>query len=126
MSALSHSKECDGRMILNAVHGIGPIIHNRLMAKFDNDPWKILRAKESELNQVNGVGKKTIASIKQILESKWIDKEKYKLGKMGARFIHSTELPEFLSQLMDPPIGLYLLGEIPQLPFFSIVGTPTP
>ncbi len=126
MSYSKDSMESDGRMVLNAAKGIGPITLNRLMEKFSSDPWEILSASEDELKQVRGVGNHAIASIKQTLSSSWLEKEKQKLNKMGGRFLHGSELPEFLAQLMDPPIGLYCFGEIPKLPCVSIVGTRSP
>ena len=48
------------------------------------------------------------------------------MEKMGTRFIHTTQLPEHLDQLMDPPIGLYMLGKVPNSPCISIVGTRAP
>ncbi len=116
----------DSRMLLNASHGIGPVIFSRLMASFENNPARIISALDSELLKVNGIGKNTIESMREKISSGWLDKEKQKMEKMGAQFIHTNQLPEHLEQLMDPPTGLYTLGEVPKSPCISIVGTRYP
>ena len=89
---------------------------------------KIIRLEliDSELLKVNGIGKNTIESMREKISSGWLDKEKQKMEKMGAQFIHTNQLPEHLEQLMDPPTGLYTLGEVPKSPCISIVGTTNP
>ena len=96
------------------------------MASFENNPARIISALDSELLKVNGIGKNTIESMREKISSGWLDKEKQKMEKMGAKFIHTTQLPEHLEQLMDPPTGLYTLGEVPKSPCISIVGTRYP
>ena len=116
----------DSFMILNASPGIGPVLTSRLMENFHHDPLKILDAADSQLQSVRGVGRQSIDSMRQILKSKWIDKEKQKLQQLGGYFVHNNEIPENLTQLNDSPLGLYCLGEIPKLPYVSIVGTRVP
>lgn len=99
---------------------------NRLIERFGRDPWQILSAKPKELTEVRGVGNQVVQSMQKLVSSGWLEKEKQKLVKMAGKFIHSNELPDFLSQVADPPIGLYCLGKIPQLPCLSIVGTRVP
>ena len=126
VSVLNKKEVSDGRLLLNAVYGLGPVSLNRLFQKFGNDPWKILSAKKSELQQVKGIRDKVIDSIQKTLSSDWLTKERQKLHKIGARFIYGEELPKHLTELMDPPVGLYCLGEIPRIPCISIVGTRVP
>ena len=126
MSQLDKGKERDGRMVLNSVPGVGPVILNRLIERFTRDPWQILSANQAELRQVKGVGNQVVESMQKLLNSGWLKKEKEKMEKMSARFVHTDELPKFLNQLTDPPIGLYCLGEIPKQPCISIVGTRGP
>ena len=104
----------DSFMILNASPGIGPVLTSRLMENFHHDPLKILDATDSQLQSVRGVGRQSIDSMRQILKSKWIDKEKQKLQQLGGYFVHNNEIPENLTQLNDSPLGLYCLGEIPK------------
>ena len=118
--------EDEGRMILNGINGVGPVILSRLLERFSNDPWKILQASQSALNGVRGVGSQLAENINCAQSSDWLEKEKVKLGKIGATFISGSNLPNFLEELDDPPIGLYCLGEVPSLPCISIVGTRVP
>jgi len=118
--------EDEGRMLLNGINGIGPVMLSRLLERFSNDPWKILSASHSALSGVRGVGSQLAENIIFARSSDWLEKEKKKLGKMGASFISGSHLPNFLEELDDPPIGLYCLGKVPSLPCVSIVGTRVP
>ena len=113
-------------MILNAIPGIGPVMLNRLLDHFAQDPWEIIHANPSKLTQIKGIGKKLIQSITETNWIEWLSRETEKLGKMNGCFIHNEEIPSYLSELEDPPAGLYCLGEIPPLPCISIVGTRIP
>ncbi len=122
----SHRCASDGHMFLNSVQGIGPILLNRLFGRFEDDPWKILSSTPSELSNVKGVGKQLAQTIQNAHAHDWLKKEKKKLHQMGGQFLVKEQLPGFLNQLPDPPIGLYSLGEIPTGTFVSIVGTRGP
>ena len=65
-------------------------------------------------------------AIRQAVSSRWLEKEKEKLTKMGGVFLLGNQVSEYLEQLSDPPLGLYCLGQIPCLPCISIVGTRIP
>ena len=116
----------DGFMYLNSVNGIGPITLNRLLERFNGDPWKVLSASAQDLASVKGVGNQLVETLQDNNASEWLKKEKEKLFKMGGHFLRREQFPEFLNELPDPPIGLYTLGEIPSTPFVSIVGTRIP
>ena len=122
----SDKSERNGRMILNAVSGIGPVMLRRLLNSFDQDPWAIINANPSNLEKIKGIGKKIIQSITETNWVDWLCRESEKLAKMRGHFLYDNELPLYLHELQDPPAGLYCLGEIPQLPFISIVGTRIP
>ena len=116
----------DGFMYLNSVNGIGPITLNRLLERFNGDPWKVLSATTQDLASVKGVGNQLVETLQNNNASEWLKKEKENLFKMGGHFLRREQFPEFLNELPDPPIGLYTLGEIPRTPFVSIVGTRIP
>ena len=116
----------DGFMYLNSVNGIGPITLNRLLERFNGDPWKVLSASAQDLASVKGVGNQLVETLQNNNASEWLKKEKENLFKMGGYFLEREQFPEFLNELPDPPIGLYTLGEIPKTPFVSIVGTRIP
>ncbi|MGA1115528.1 MAG: DNA-processing protein DprA [Opitutales bacterium] len=113
-------------MYLNSVNGIGPITLNRLLERFQSDPWKVLSASAKDLATVRGVGDQLIQTLQANNATEWLKKEKEKLSKMGGHFWGREHFPSFLNELPDPPIGLYTLGEIPSTPFVSIVGTRIP
>jgi len=113
-------------MVLNAIPGIGPVMLKRLLDHFAEDSWEIIHANPSKLATIKGIGKKLIQSITETNWIDWLNRETEKLSKMNGCFIHKAEIPSYLSELEDPPAGLYCLGEIPQLPCISIVGTRIP
>ena len=113
-------------MLLNSVPGIGPVTFQYLLDSFNQNPSEILSANEAELLKVNGVGKMVSQAIRQAVSSRWLEKEKEKLTKMGGVFLLGNQVSEYLEQLSDPPLGLYCLGQIPCLPCISIVGTRIP
>ena len=47
---------------------------------------------------------------------------------MGARYFTywDSEYPELLKIIYDAPVGIFVLGKIPQLPCIGIVGTRHP
>jgi DNA processing protein len=126
VSKYSNRDERDGRMLLNSIHGLGPIILSRLLDSFEHCPWKILTSTKSELIKVKGVGEKACEAIINASSSNWLEKEKEKLANLGGRFLFDSEISENLKELNDTPIGLYCLGEVPPLPCLSIVGTRVP
>ena len=99
---------------------------NRLLERFNGDPWKVLSASAQDLASVKGVGNQLVETLQNNNAPEWLKKEKENLLKMGGHFLGREQFPEFLNELPDPPIGLYTLGEIPKTPFVSIVGTRIP
>ena len=62
----SHQKyHADGFMYLNSVNGIGPITLNRLLERFNGDPWKVLSASAQDLASVKGVGNQLVETLQQ-------------------------------------------------------------
>ena len=77
--------------------------------------------------QVEGISSDLAAKTKGIdLE---LDKmAEDKTASIGARYLtyRDSDYPEHLKTIYDAPIGIFVIGEIPQLPCLGIVGTRQP
>jgi len=116
----------DAFLLLNGISGIGPITAKNLLSVFKGNPCAVFEASERELITIPGVGKKIISSIKNPNNYEWLQSEKEKIKQRNATFLIQSDLPDFLLQIYDPPIGLYVSGTIPDRPCFGIVGTRIP
>ncbi len=116
----------DAYLLLNGLPKVGPISARNLMEYFEGDPSAVFQAKKSDLHSVNGVGTKMIDSLTDSKNQDWLISEKKKIKSRDASFITQPELPSLLLEIYDPPIGLYVKGEMPNLPFIAIVGTRNP
>lgn len=115
-------------IVLNAISHIGPVSVRRLLDAFGQDPCRILQASPSELKQVKGIGEKAVDSIRSWKQSFDLSKELQKLEEANAVFIACDEphYPSILTQLYDPPIGLYQRGHyhLPESqPAIAIIGS---
>ena len=102
----------DAFLLLNGISGIGPITAKNLLSVFKGNPCAVFEASERELITIPGVGKKIISSIKNPNNYEWLQSEKEKIKQRNATFLIQSDLPDFLLQIYDPPIGLYVSGTI--------------
>ncbi len=116
----------DSLLLLNGLPNIGPVSVRRLLDRFGDDPRDIFRAHRGELGAVRGVGNKIIDSILDERHQDWLTKEKQKLETRKVAFLGNESYPPLLNEIYDPPVGLYLAGELPPGPYLSIVGTRNP
>ena len=116
----------DSLLLLNGLPNLGPVSVRRLLERFGVDPRKIFRASRGELGSVRGVGDKIINSIFDEGHQDWLVKEKKNLESRKVAFLGSESYPPLLNEIYDPPVGLYLAGELPPGPYLSIVGTRNP
>ena len=116
----------DSLLLLNSLPGLGPVTARRLLERFGDDPREILKAGRSELSSVSGVGEKIIGSIQGEDHEAWLTKEKERLARGAFSFLEGADFPPLLGEIYDPPLGLYLAGELPSGPYLSIVGTRNP
>ena len=114
----------DSLLLLNGLPNLGPVSVRRLLERFGDDPRDIFRATRGELGAVRGVGNKIIDSILDEGHQDWLVKEKKNLESRKVAFLESESYPPLLNEIYDPPVGLYLAGELPPGPYLSIVGTP--
>ncbi len=100
-------------MALNATAQVGSVIFRRLMEHF-GATRKILEASEEELRRVEGIGSVTARKIKNAYKEKEPEKEWKRAKALGIKIIPCTseEFPAGLKKIHDPPIVLYVRGEI--------------
>lgn len=105
---------------LNMVLDIGSIRLKRLLEHFCA-PEKILEASLEELTSVFGIGDKIAQRIKS-LKPEDTERELQSAKKMGLKILvqDDEEYPENLKNIIDPPIVLYVKGELRKEDNFSI------
>ena len=98
---------------LNMVNGIGPIRVRALLDRF-NEPQAILSASKSDLMQVEGVGEEVARSVMSWREQADLDAELQRIEKAGVRVVarDDAEYPKHLREVYDPPVVLYVKGEL--------------
>jgi DNA processing protein len=105
---------------LNMVCDIGSIRLNKLL-RFFHQPENILKAPVDKLNAVSGIGEKIAHEITS-LRKEDIDKEFSLTKKLGLKILTPQDAgyPENLKNIPDPPIVLYVKGQIEEKDKFSI------
>ena len=106
--------------------GIGPIVFARLLVHF-GDAETALGLSAGQLQTVKGIGRETVESIARSRDEAQIEAEVEAAAEHGLRIICQADpdYPEGLKRIADPPIVLYVKGEL--LPTdaiaIAIVGT---
>lgn len=97
---------------LNMVLDIGSIRLKRLLEYFGT-AQNILKASPEELTSVFGIGGKIAQNIKS-LKPETLEKELQSARKLGLKILvqDDEEYPENLKNIIDPPIVLYVKGEL--------------
>lgn len=111
---------------LNMVRGIGPRTANQLLNRFGS-PAQVFAASRLSL-QKEGLKPET---IQELQDSSILDKanaEIERLEKLGAEVItlDDENYPELLREIHDPPIALYVRGDLKQAcerPCLAVVGS---
>jgi len=105
---------------LNMVADIGSIRLNKLLGYFEK-PENILKASAEKLMAVSGIGQKIAENIhsfkKEDLDRELALVKKYRLKILTQ---DDKEYPENLKNIYDPPIVLYIKGELKEEDKFSI------
>ncbi len=104
--------DTEASIALNMIAGLGPVRMRKLLEVFET-PERVLVARESELRRVPGIGE-LAASI-----AKWethvdLPAELARVRDFGAQVIttSSTEYPRQLREIYNPPILLYVWGQL--------------
>jgi DNA processing protein len=98
---------------LNMIEGLGPVSVRRLIDTLGS-PEAILDADRDALMEARGVGEKLALKIITRREDIEINEELEKVAEIGARIITPVddEYPDSLKAIHDPPLALYILGQI--------------
>ncbi len=121
--------ETEAHIALNMVPRLGPVRLRRLLDVFET-PQRILSASAMELERVEGIGPQAAHSIAGWEKSVDLSAELRRIADFGARVIIPSdgEYPELLRTIHDPPIVLYVRGQLTERDRHAIgvVGTRKP
>lgn len=101
-------------ILLNMSTGVGSIRTKALLDRFGS-PENILKARLEELTSVAGVGPKTAENILNTVKNRSLLDEELKLARKESVKIITVfdkDYPARLKEIYDPPIVLYVKGEI--------------
>ncbi len=98
---------------LNLIEGVGPIRVRQLLDHF-GDPPAILHASREDLLRVRGIGDDIAAAIAGWEKTVDLEGELRRIADFGCRIVVQTdpEYPQLLKQIYDPPVVLYVKGEL--------------
>ena len=114
---------------LTAVQGIGPTRLRALVAHFRSTE-KIFQAPIKELTSIDGIDYKTARNILSYSDFKFGEQQTQKAKTDGVEIISfwDERYPENLKRIYDPPVCIYVKGELTKQDKFaiSVVGTRLP
>ena len=98
---------------LNLIEHVGPVRVRQLLEHFGDAP-AILRASKAQLLQVRGIGEDTAEAIAAWEKTTDLGAELKRIAEFGCHIItqDDPQYPESLRQIYDPPIVLYVKGEL--------------
>src|SRR5437899_356280 len=98
---------------LNLIEHVGPIRVRQLLEHFGDAP-AILSASKQQLLQARNIGEETADAIANWEKNVDLGAELKRINEFGCRIITQAdqEYPELLRQIYDPPIVLYVKGEL--------------
>ena len=100
-------------LALNLIEHVGPVRVRQLLECFGDAP-AILGASRQQLLKVCGIGEETAESISGWEKTVDLAAELKRIADFGCRIVTQAdpEYPELLRQIYDPPIVLYVKGEL--------------
>ena len=98
---------------LNMIEHVGPVRVRQLL-EFFGEASAILKASRSQLLQVRGIGEDTAEAIANWEKNIDLTAELKRIQEYGCHILIQTddEYPELLRQIYDPPIVLYVKGQL--------------
>lgn len=98
---------------LNLIENVGPIRVRQLLEHF-GDASAILGASRQELCRVRGIGEEIAEAIAHWEKSIDLGAELKRIADFGCRIVTQAdgEYPELLRQIYDPPVVLYVKGQL--------------
>jgi DNA processing protein len=112
---------------LNMLPRVGPVRVRKLLEVFGS-PEKILQATLSDLHSVQGIGIEVAESIASWERHSRLEEELEHTRAVGATILTQADpsYPALLKEIHDPPIVLYVCGELRDPHAIGIVGTRKP
>ncbi len=121
--------EREALISLNMMEQVGPVTADTLASELGSY-CAIFNAKEGEMEKVCGIGRRTVAAICRQRSDVAFEEELDKAESLDIRVITriDSEYPDFLRNIHDPPLALYVRGEFKSRDAESvaIVGTRRP
>ncbi len=118
--------ETEACIALNMIPKLGPVLMRRLLDYFGT-PQRILQAKAGELRLIEGVGPEISGSIATWETQIDLSAELARVAAFGAHVLTQADAayPPLLKQIHNPPIVLYVWGELTERDrhAISIVGS---
>jgi DNA processing protein len=107
---MDHRAAC---VALNMIEHVGPVRVRQLLQHFGDTP-AILKASKRELMHVQGIGEDTAEAIAHWEQTIDLLAELKRISDFGCHIVvqNDPEYPELLKQIYDPPIVLYVKGEL--------------
>jgi DNA processing protein len=98
---------------LNMIDHVGPVRVRQLLEYFGDAP-SILRASRQQLMRVKGIGEDTATAIAGWEKTIDLQAELKRISDFDCRILIQTdpEYPELLRQIYDPPVVLYVRGNL--------------
>jgi DNA processing protein len=98
---------------LNMIDGIGPV-RVRLLLEHFAGPADILCASRSQLEKIHGIGPELARALVSWEEKVDLSGELRRIKEFGCHVVISSDenYPESLRQIYDPPVVLYVKGEL--------------
>ncbi|MGZ4971303.1 MAG: DNA-processing protein DprA [Limisphaerales bacterium] len=98
---------------LNMIEGIGPVRVRQLLEHFGDSPT-ILSASKSQLEQVYGIGPEMADAVANWNKTVDLAGELKRIEQFGCKIVIQSDenYPELLKQIYDPPIVLYVKGNL--------------
>jgi DNA processing protein len=98
---------------LNLIEHVGPVRVRQLLECFGEAP-AILKASRQQLLRVHGIGEETAQAIANWEKTIDLNGELKRIADFGCRILTQADedYPELLRQIYDPPIVLYVSGQL--------------
>jgi DNA processing protein len=98
---------------LNMIEGIGPVRVRQLLEHFGESP-AILSANKSQLERVYGIGPEMADAIANWQKTVDLAGELKRIEQFGCKIVIQSDenYPELLRQIYDPPVVLYVKGDL--------------
>src|SRR3974390_1022434 len=98
---------------LNLIENVGPVRVRQLLEHF-GDAVAVLGASRDQLCRVRGIGEEIAEAIANWEKSTDLGAELKRIAEFGCRILTQAdaEYPELLRQIYDPPVVLYVKGEL--------------